>query len=806
VITKKENAFSVSQYPKSASRINRILATRAIPFIHIACLFLALIVFKYNLAAQPAPKISGLRFNSLPDRWDEAIPLGNGMLGALIYKKDGKLRISIDRADLWDLRPIKSFYDPDFSYHWIYKQVSNHDYRPVEKFLTKRDITAMAPTKIPAGAIVLPLKELGKVRSVSLNVSTATCRIDWENGIEGIFFISANRSAGYFKFSNLPAGVAKGLIPQLEAPRFKAKVDGRGGSTEIPKDDVTKLGYPQGTVKESGNLIDYHQPGWGNFSYDITVNWKSPDRHTVAGSWTITSHGSPYSSPLKADEIVKDALSKTFDQAWLEHKKWWKNFWQQSAIHLPDTVLMHQYAMDMYFFGSASRQGAPPISLQAVWTADNGRLPPWRGDFHNDLNTQLSYWPGYASNHMQESAVFTDWLWNIRPVAKKYTEHIFKDTGLNVPGVATLTGAPRGQWAQYTFSPTVSCWLSQYFYWQWIYSADNDFLRTKAYPWIKATADHVQSIAIKKGNGQWQLPISSSPEIFDNKLKAWFLHTSNFDLSLIRWLLRTAIRMADTLHLDQDAHRWQTCLSGWPQPALNPADSALLIAPGTPYSFSHRHFSHLIGIFPLQSIDWFDGEKDQKIIQASLEELKKFGPSAWTGYSYAWQGCLKAMAQDGNGACRALKIFATAFCSPNGFHLNGDQSGKGYSGFRYRPFTLEGNCAFAEGIQLMLLQQHNGINYLFPAIPKGWKNVSFEKLRAPGAFLISAKRSGGRVISLEIMALKGGSIQLENPFFRKKVQVSGMRLKTAVFNEKTLSFFLKRGQQIGMQIMTSGDS
>lgn len=210
--------------------------------------------------------------------------------------------------------------------------------------------------------------------------------------------------------------------------------------------------------------------------------------------------------------------------------------------------------MDMYLFGSASRKGAPPISLQAVWTADNGKLPPWAGDFHNDLNTQLSYWPGYTSNHLNESSVFTDWLWKIKSVAEKYTRHIFKDTGLNVPGVAILTGAPRGLWAQYTFSPTVSCWLSQYFYWQWIYSGDKNFLRNRAYPWIKATVEHIESIAIKDKDDQWQLPISSSPEFFDGRLKAWFLQTSNFDLSLIRWQLQTAIQLQILYILQQTQH------------------------------------------------------------------------------------------------------------------------------------------------------------------------------------------------------------------------------------------------------------
>ena len=128
--------------------------------------------------------------------------------------------------------------------------------------------------------------------------------------------------------------------------------------------------------------------------------------------------------------------------------------------------------MEQYKFGSAARVGAPPISLQAVWTADNGKLPPWKGDFHHDLNTQLSYWPAYSGNHLDEEIGFIDWLWNNRDTFKEYTKEYYETEGVNVPGVSTLTGQPMGGWIQYAFSPTVSAWLGIIFTYigatQWI--------------------------------------------------------------------------------------------------------------------------------------------------------------------------------------------------------------------------------------------------------------------------------------------------------------------------------------------------
>lgn len=109
--------------------------------------------------------------------------------------------------------------------------------------------------------------------------------------------------------------------------------------------------------------------------------------------------------------------------------------------------------------------------------------------------------------------------------------------------------------------------------------------------------------------------------------------------------------------------------------------------------------------------------------------LEKYGSNWWTGYSFSWLGNLYARAFDGEKAANALRTFANCFCLPNSFHVNGNQSGTGKSKFTYRLFSLEGNFAFAAGIQEMLLQSHTGVIKIFPAIPKSWENVTFNQLR-----------------------------------------------------------------------------
>jgi alpha-L-fucosidase 2 len=180
-----------------------------------------------------------------------------------------------------------------------------------------------------------------------------------------------------------------------------------------------------------------------------------------------------------------------------------------------------------------------------------------------------------------------------------------------------------------------------------------------------------------------------------------------------------------------------------------------------------------MAIHPLGLVDVSSGEAGRRTVQAALAELDRLGPDGWCGYSYAWLGSLAARAGEGDKAAQALRTFADCFCLPNSFHANGDQTKSGKSKFTYRPFTLEGNMAFAAGVQEMLLQSHTGVVRVFPAVPDTWEDVSFDSLRAEGAFLVSATRKDGRTVEVKVVAEKGGKLRLENPFEGGAFEASG---------------------------------
>lgn len=698
-----------------------------------------------------------LHFDKLAKQWDEAIPLGNGMVGALIWQKGDHLRFSLDRSDLWDMRPMKDLHRKEFSYKWVECQVKKKDYSPVQQYFDAPYDREPAPSKIPGGALEFDTKNWGNVQSVHLYLQNALCEVDWANGIKLKTFVHATQPVGWFRFENVRAD----FTPQLIAPKYQGEVKVSGDP--VGGDDLSRLGYKQGNIKKRGNNIIYKQQGWGGFTYEISVHWKKINATTIEGVWSISSQYPAKKINAIASVITQQAINHGYSNDYIAHAKWWKNYWSKSAIQLTDSLLEKQWYLEQYKFGSASRKGAAPISLQAVWTADNGRLPPWKGDYHHDLNTQLSYWPCYSSNHLEEGMPYLDYLDENITNYKRYTKMYFGTSGLAVPGVTTLDGTEMGGWIQYAFSPTVSSWLAQHYYLQWRYSMDRNFLKNRAYPWIKDVAVLLENITVKDEDGKRKLPISSSPEINDNDITAWFPQNTNYDLALMKFTFHAAAELANELGLKNEAAHWKKIFSEFGDYALT-ENNELMFAPTMAYNQSHRHFSHMMAIHPLGLIKWEDGAKAQSIIKNTIHLLDSIGPDYWCGYSYAWLANMKARAKDGEGAAKDLQIFAKAFCAPNSFHLNGDQTKSGYSKFQYRPFTLEGNFAFATGLQEMLLQSYAGFIEVMPAVPTEWKDISFENLRAEGAFLISIKKLDGQIDEIKIVAEKGGNTKLKLPF------------------------------------------
>lgn len=747
----------------------------------------------FDVWAQPLDK-HGLHYDTPATVWDEAMPLGNGLLGALVWGDGAPLRISLDRTDLWDLRPVPEFHDEKFAdvykYSVMRKWVKEGRINDLHK-LYDDPYHYPGPTKIPAGRIELTIGDGAAFKQAVLNLADATATVELERGVKVRVFVHAAGRVGFIEVAGTDDVEVNLIVPPFggevtEAADADRIVGGR---------ELSSLKYKPPIRQKSENMQGFEQQGWGDFRFAVVVKWQKTDGGWL-GVWSIATSEDAY-EPLRGARLrCEDAFRKGFEESFSAHRKWWDRFWSKSSVRVPNEIIERQWYLETYKFGSATRPDTPPITLQGPWTADNMKIPPWKGDYHHDLNTQLSYWPCYSGNHLEGGAGYLNWLWDTKDNAKAWTKRFFNLPGLNVPMTADLKQNQIGGWHQYTHSATTAGWLAHHFYLHWRYSMDRDFLEQKAYPWLREVSVFFEAVTEKGADGRRTLPLSSSPEINDNRLDAWFSEITNYDVALIRWTLGKTAELADELDKYDDAKHWRAVLAEMPGLAVDEQSLKLLVAHEYPLKDSHRHFSHLMAIHPLGLITWEDGPDAQKIIKASLKDLDELGTGAWCGYSFSWLANLAARARDGEKAAKALEIFSTAFCLRSSFHCNGDQSGKGYSGFTYRPFTLEGNFAAAAGVQEMLLQSYSGTIRVFPAIPESWKDVSFKTLRAEGAFLVSAERKDGNVEQVEIVSEKGGVCRLENPFGRVGFNVSGIPASLVKTEAEELILTTKPGDKV----------
>ena len=395
--------------------------------------------FKWLMKEYPQDDPMG-EYNLFFTSWDEGIPLGNATVGELVWQKGEALRFSLDRTDLWDLRLLDSLKGPNFRFAWIKEQVSKGNYKAIQKKFDLPYEDEAAPSKIPGAAIEFTLANANEANSVHLFLHNALCEVKWPNGTTLKTFVHATQNVGWFEFNNLKGDIKL----RLKAPQYQK--DGSAEShNSVDGQSLTRLGYEQGSIQEKPGQITYHQKGYNGFFYDVSVRWIQKGQR-LYGVWSITTS----LSSDKAGAETSEALKRGIDKDYQTHTAFWNSFWAASSVNIPDPVLQKQYDNEMYKFGSAAREHSYPISLQAVWTADNGNLPPWKGDYHHDLNTQLSYWPSYTGNHLQEELGYLNTLWSQRDVYKKYTRQFFEADGMDIPGVCTLTGEPMGGWVQYS--------------------------------------------------------------------------------------------------------------------------------------------------------------------------------------------------------------------------------------------------------------------------------------------------------------------------------------------------------------------
>lgn len=426
----------------------------------------------------------------------------------------------------------------------------------------------------------------------------------------------------------------------------------------------------------------------------------------------------------EAVTAIKKALSTDFETLVKSHRDWWNQFWPQGFVSIPDTRLEGFYYIQMYKMASATRPGRPAIDLMGPWF----RRTPWAKIWWN-LNIQLTYWPQLTGNRLELGESLcemidsgADALANNAGIYKDDSAAIGRSSGYDcVRQVeAELCNLP---WAMHNY------WL------QYRYSMDEEKL-LRLFPILKRTINYYHHLLKEGPDGMLHLTNGHSPE-YPGQPKV--NPDVNIDLALLRWGCETLLNISAKLkNNDPLIPRWKNTLAKltpYPQD-----ENGLKISAKVPFAESHRHYSHLLMIYPLYIMNLEQPENRELVIK-SLKHWMGM-PNALQGYSFTGAASISAVLGEGDEAARYLKKLLDSKIQPNTMYL---ETGP----------VIETPLSAAASLNDMLLSSWGDRIRVFPGIPTSWKDTSFHNLRTEGAFLVSATRKDGKTQWVRIKSLAG---------------------------------------------------
>lgn len=450
--------------------------------------------------------------------------------------------------------------------------------------------------------------------------------------------------------------------------------------------------------------------------------------------------------------------------------------------------LFFQYGRYLLISSSRNRTDALPANLQGVWNAvDN---PPWNADYHLNVNLQMNYWPAYMSNLAETAKPMINYIDDMRYygriAAKEYAGIESKEgqeNGWLVHTQATPFGWTTPGWNYYWgWSPAANAWMMQNVYDYYKFTKDEAYLKEKIYPMLKETTKFWNSfLHYDKASDRWVSSPSYSPE------HGTITIGNTFDQSLVWQLFHDYMEAANHLNVDQDLVTEVKTKFDKLKPLHINQDGRIKewYEEDSPQFTNegienhHRHVSHLVGLFPGTLFD-----KDQpEYLEAARATLNHRGDGG-TGWSKANKINLWARLLDGNRAHRLLAEQLKSSTLENLWDT-------------HAPFQIDGNFGATSGMAEMLLQSHTGYIAPLPALPDAWKDGQVSGLVARGNFEVSMKWKEKNLETLAFLSHAGGDLVVDYPDIESSiVKINGKEIKPTLLKDNRIQIATQKGDQI----------
>ncbi len=736
--------------------------------------------------------------------WQEALPLGNGSLGAMVFGGVFEEKISLNHDTLWSGRPgLENGFPGTNDYSApraeIYRKARELSLAgknaEAEKLLEEKFEGEDSEAYLPLGDLLLDFGERQDFSDYrrTLDLSRAVAETGFRaNGKERIrrAFVShpdgvlvltiRSEEAETFRLSfssplKSETGCREGvLLLTGEAPsyydrrheerahRYLPEEENRGmrfaAALSVRSDGETAVTQDAVSVKNAKNSVILLAAG---------TSFRGFDRHPhLEGKDPVPDL---LETLKKAERIPAEELLARHEA---DHRAFYDrvdlDLGSDGKEELPTDERLKAFLKDkndrglytlIFNFGrylmiAGSRAGSEPLNLQGIW--NDQPIPPWNANYTTNINTEMNYWPALPTGLFEMTEPLTRMIRELRVTGRRTAEQYYGAPGFTVHHNSDLWrhSVPVQGQAQWSFWPMGSGWLCRHLYEYYAYTGDKEFLKNEAYPAMREAAEFYLALLTDDGKGRLILAPSTSPENGYRKdgKRITVSETTAMTAEILADLFRNLLASEKALGISELTPKLQKVLEKLWMPGIGSRGQL-----NEWYSEEeddephHRHVSHLYGLYPAALFT----EDTPSYLEACKRSLEERGDDG-TGWSLGWKINLWARLSDGD---HALKLLDTQlrYKAPEGTGYNMVNGGGTYPNLfdAHPPFQIDGNFACVSGIAEMLLRSGEDKIVLLPALPARWKDGSVRGLRAKGGLIFSFAWREGKLTGLRIEGKTG---------------------------------------------------